>query len=205
MLSDDRLSALGRDVDSSVFQNMPPRSLITMMFTDIVDSTRVKAEMGDTAYLQTVLEPHNQLVLECVAEHNGRALKSMGDAFLVCFFTPQDGVACACEIQQRLAASPIPTPSGPVAVRIGLHTGTPLLVPDAASGRSDISGTDVDKAARLEAAARGSQVLISEVTKVLSNPQEVHDWGRWELKGLGPHRLFEVLWPGPPGMNWETI
>lgn len=181
--------------------------VITMMFTDIVDSTKIKAEIGDRRYFDDVLKRHNTLVRQCVSGHNGRELKAIGDAFLVGFSVPPNAVACAVEIQQRLAASPILAGCDPLEVRIGLHTGTPIVFRDEVSKLIDLSGADVDKAARVEALAKGGQALISEETRTLAKPKEVHDWGLWELKGIARHRIFEVLWPGkeperPAGRPW---
>ncbi len=116
-------------------------------------------------------------------------------------------MACALEIQQSLAASPIQAGAAELKVRIGLHTGTPKLKIDPVSKLIDLSGTDVDKTARVQALAVGGQVLISEETQALAKSNEVHDWGFWELKGLGRHRIFEVLWEGktperPSGRPW---
>jgi Adenylate and Guanylate cyclase catalytic domain len=98
--------------------------------------------------------------------------------------------------RQTLAETPIIVGGGSISVRIGLHTGTPIVYRDNVSRRTDLSGTDVDKAARVESIARGGQVLISEQTRVLTDRMTVHDWGFWELKGLGGQRIFEVLYPG---------
>lgn len=210
-ISTDRLRDLLSQIDPQVLQELMPLTggVITMMFTDIVDSTRIKAEMGDQIFYDKVFKPHNELARECVSSHNGRELKTIGDAFFVGFSIPGDATACAVDIQQRLAKSPISTSSGSLKVRIGLHTGTPKVYRDDASGKIDLSGTDVDKAARVEGLARGGQVLISEETKTLAKPKEIFDWGPWELKGLGRHRIFEVLWPGktperPVGHPWLT-
>jgi hypothetical protein len=105
-------------------------------------------------------------------------------------------VQCAAQIQQTLAETPIIVGDGSICVRIGLHTGTPIVYPDDVSGRTDLSGTDVDKAARVESIARGGQVLISEQTHMLTDRIAVRDWGFWDLKGLGGERIFEVLYPG---------
>ena len=211
-LPSDQLKALLEKIDPAILQQvMPPTGgVVTMMFTDIVDSTKIKAKIGDRIYFDEVLKRHNMLVREHVLAHNGRELKTIGDAFLVGFAIPADGTACAVEIQRRLAASPIQAGVACLEVRIGLHTGTPIVYRDPVSRLIDLSGTDVDKAARVEALARGGQVLISEETKILAKPKEVHDWGLWELKGLGRHRIFELLWPGkkaerPTGRPWLEV
>jgi class 3 adenylate cyclase len=166
-----------------------------MMFTDIVNSTAIKAEIGDQEYFNEVLGPHNALVRESVEGHMGHELKAIGDAFLIGFANPGDACACAAEIQTELGTRTIGAGSAQLRVRIGVHTGIPIIYRDAASGCIDLSGTDVDKAARIESLAHGGQVLISEETRTFARPQ-VHDWGLWELKGLNRHRIFELLWPG---------
>jgi predicted ATPase/class 3 adenylate cyclase len=168
---------------------------VTLMFTDIVESTRVKAAVGDEPYF-AALEAHKRLIREAIAKHRGQEIQRIGDAFLVGFGRAGDGVACAVEIQTRLECAPIEVGGEALRVRIGLHTGSPILYRDPASARPDLSGTDVDKAARVEGLANGGQVLISEETRTLARPQSVHDWGLWFLKGLGPNRVFEVLRAG---------
>jgi predicted ATPase/class 3 adenylate cyclase len=193
----DYLKELLSGVDPEQLRQMTPPTggVITMMFTDIVDSTRVKHEVGDPTYF-AALNRHNTVVRECMARHAGHELKTIGDSFFIAFADPGKAVQCAAQIQQTLAETPISVGDGVINVRIGLHTGTPIVYQDAVPGRTDLSGTDVDKAARVESIARGGQVLISEQTNVLTDRIAVHDWGFWELKGLGPQRIFEVLYPG---------
>jgi hypothetical protein len=118
-----------------------------------------------------------------ISQHAGYELKTIGDSFFVAFTDPGRAVQCAGG-------------NGSIGVRVGLHTGTPIVYRDDASGRSDLSGTDVDKAARIESIARRGQVLISEQTRALANTAAVHDWGVWELKGLGGQHIFEALYSG---------
>jgi len=207
-LSPDRLKSLLKGIDPAVLEQVIPLTggVVTIMFTDIVDSTRVKASIGDEPYF-ALLQRHNDLIRACLSTHHGIELKMLGDAFLAGFRIPAEAVACAVQVQQALIAAPIQTGLGPLAVRIGIHVGTPVVYRDPASDRIDLSGTDVDKAARVEALAGGGQVLLSEELKVLVKPTNVHDWALWELKGLGCHRIFEVLWPGkvpsrPVGRPW---
>jgi class 3 adenylate cyclase len=169
--------------------------VITMMFTDIVDSTRAKREVGDDVYF-AALERHNTIIRDCIASRSGHELKTIGDSFLVAFAHPGEAVQCASRIQQAFAEAPIIVGDGPINVRIGLHTGLPRVYRDEVSGRIDLYGADVDKAARVESIARGGQVLISEQTRALADDLVVHDWGLWELKGLGSQRIFELLYPG---------
>lgn len=177
-VSNDQLKDLLSRIDPAVLQQIMPLTggVITMMFTDIVDSTKTKAVMGDQAYFDSVLTSHNRIVREAVSDHNGRELKTIGDAFLVGFAEPEKAVACATSIQERLIATPIETVLGPLKVRIGLHAGSPKVYRDPMSRLLDLSGSDVDKAARVESLARGGQVLISEETKTLGpgkNPERL--------------------------------
>ena len=177
-----------------------------MMFTDIVDSTRINDTVGDERYSEAQ-EAHNGLVRECLKSFHGHEIKTIGDSFFVRFASPRDAVGCAIRIQQRLTASPITIGPESLRIRIGIHTGLPQADPNS-TGRFDLKGGDVNKAARIESIGRGGQVLISEETKILAKPEKVHDWGRWEMKGLGPQRVFEVLWPGrlaemPSGRMWR--
>ena len=196
-LSPERLKELLAGIDPDILQQVMPLTggVITMMFTDIVNSSGIKRAVGDSPYFDDILKPHNELVRDCISRHNGRELKTIGDSFFVGFAVPSDAVACSLEVQQRLEASPIQADSSPLQVRIGLHTGSPIVYRDPASAKIDLSGTDVDKAARVEGLAKGGQVLISEETKTLAKPTGIHDWGLWELRGLGRHRIYEVLQP----------
>jgi predicted ATPase/class 3 adenylate cyclase len=207
---DDRLTALLQHLDPTALHDalLPTGGVLTVMFTDIVNSTAIKAAMGDEAFFRGVLETHNRLVREQIAQYDGRELKTIGDAFLVAFWSPDQAVTCASEIQVRLRGSPILTTGGQrLQVRIGIHTGEPKVYRDPVSGRIDLFGTDVDKAARVEGLAQGDQILVSEQTRVLVRSVSVHDWQDYELKGLGRHRIFEVLYPGkapqrPSGRPW---
>ena len=121
----EHLKSLLAKIDPAILQQLMPLTggVITMMFTDIVNSTAIKAALGDETYFNDVLEPHNRVVRERIAAHNGRELKTIGDAFLVGFALPRQAVGCAVDIQQRLAAAPILAEGKPLEVRIGLHTG----------------------------------------------------------------------------------
>jgi class 3 adenylate cyclase len=96
--------------------------VITMMFTDIVDSTRVKHEVGDAVYF-AALKQHHGAIRDCIARHAGHELKTIGDSFFIAFLDPAEAVRSACRIQQTLAETPITVGDNSINVRIGLHTG----------------------------------------------------------------------------------
>ncbi len=186
-------------------------TVTTLMFTDIENSTALKQLVGgDDAYFEKVKKPHDALLGNCIANSGGHVLNTGGDSFFASFSNPTRAIECAVEIQNRLAVTPITAGTGNLQVRIGLHTGTPVLYHNEATGLIDLSGNDVDKAARVEALAYGGQLLISEQTWVLTRGLKnvrYRDWGEYLLKGLGRHRIFEVLWesrePRRPLGSWQ--
>lgn len=199
-LSNSLFKNLLKGLDPQQMQEVfgPDGDPVTLMFTDIENSTALKQLVGgDEAYFEKVKTPHDALLIECIASHSGHALNTTGDCFVATFSNPTKAVECAMEIQNRLAVTPITAGTGNLQVRIGLHTGTPVVYRNEATGLLDLSGNDVDKAARVEASAHGGQLLISEQTWVLTRGLKnarYRDWGEYLLKGLGRHRLFEVVW-----------
>ena len=162
--------------------------------------------MGDQLFFDKVLQAHNVLIRETLSKHNGRELKTIGEPFSALSRSrPRPSLAL---VRFNNGCRHHPSKRKSVRSRFGLaRTGTPKVYRDSVSKRIDLSGTDVDKAARVEGLARGEHVLISDETRASAKPKEYHDWGMWALKGLGRHRVFEVLWPGktaerPAGHAW---
>jgi hypothetical protein len=127
------------------------RILATVLFTDIVDSTRSAAEMGDQAW-RRLLDSHDQLAKQMIAMHRGIFVKSTGDGILATFDGPGRGVRCALAF--GTASKQIGLP-----LRAGLHTGEIEM-----RGR-DIGGIAVHAAARVMAKSRSSEVLVSRVER----------------------------------------
>src|SRR5580658_6160535 len=175
--------------------------LITMVFTDVVESSATKRDVSlgrdsrerDHAYLEQVQTPHFELVRTCCKAHGGREVSTMGDAFFLAFDDPAEAVRCAVNIQQKLTATPIQTPLGPLRLRIGIHSGFPEFF------EGSWHGTDVDTTARVEAAATEQQILISartyEITRDMTDAK-FHSCGEFALKGVGSIALWEVDWDG---------
>jgi class 3 adenylate cyclase/tetratricopeptide (TPR) repeat protein len=182
-------------------------SLITMMFTDVVESTATKRDISfgrdnrerDHAYLTQVQTPHFELIRGCYQAHHGREVSTIGDAFFLAFDDPAEAVRCAVLIQKKLNESPIETPLGPLRVRIGIHSGFPEFF------ESSWHGTDVDTAARVEGAAEARQIVVSTRTYELTRDMtdaKFYPLGEFKLKGVGQVALWEVDWqgqgPSPP-------
>ncbi len=157
-----------------------PTGTVTFLFTDVEGSTVLLDQLGGEAYAEALSE-HRQRVREAVARHGGVEVDTQGDAFFVAFPTADDGLAAARDAQQALA-------EGPVRVRMGLHTGEPVVTAEG------YVGMDVHRGARIAAAGHGGQVLLSERTRLaLTDGAELRDLGEQRLKDLGaPIRLYQV-------------
>jgi predicted ATPase/DNA-binding SARP family transcriptional activator len=155
-----------------------PAGTVTFLFTDVEGSTRLLGELGSVRYSEE-LGRHRELVRQAVANHGGSVLGTEGDAFFVAFARASDALATASEVHAALA-------DGAVRVRIGVHTGEPLLVD------GDYVGLDVHKAARICGAAHGGQVVVSQTTRDIAG-LELRDLGLYRLKDLDvPERLYQL-------------
>ena len=170
----------------------PPTGAVTLLFTDIEGSTRLLQRTGSDGYARLLAE-HRRLLDEAFGRYDGFHVGSEGDAVFVVFASADDAAAAAAEAQRALAGHPWPE-EGEVRVRMGLHSGEPLLV-----GRSYV-GLDVHQAARVTDAGHGGQILLSEATRLLLDDRfEVLDHGDHRLKDLsGAQRLYQLVVSGVP-------
>ncbi len=150
-----------------------PSGTVTLLFTDIEGSTRLLHEFGER-YAE-VLAEHRRALRDAFSRHGGVEVDTQGDAFFLAFARASDAVAAAGEAQDALAG-------GPVRVRIGIHTGEPIVTEEG------YVGVDVHRAARIMGAGHGGQVLLSEATQRLLDSTE-------ELRDLGEHRLKDFEEP----------
>jgi class 3 adenylate cyclase/alpha-beta hydrolase superfamily lysophospholipase len=148
------------------------RILATVLFTDIVDSTRSAAEMGDQTW-RRLLDSHDQLAKQMVEKHRGILVKSTGDGILATFDGPGRGVRCALALGAASRQIGLP-------LRAGLHTGEIEI-----RGR-DIGGIAVHAAARVMAQSQSSEVLVSRVVTdlVAGAGLKFTERGSHDLKGL---------------------
>jgi predicted ATPase len=153
-----------------------PRGTVTFLFTDIEGSTRLLHELGADGYAEE-LAKHRDVLRRAFERHDGVEVDTQGDAFFVAFPTAPGALAAAREAQQELELS----------VRMGLHTGTPLLTDEG------YVGADVHRAARIAAAGHGRQVLVSTATAALVDGEELRDLGEHRLKDLSaPERIIQL-------------
>jgi class 3 adenylate cyclase len=159
----------------------PDRVLATVLFTDIVDSTKRAVELGDRRW-RALLDQHDAVVRREIERFRGREVKTLGDGFLVTFDGPARAVRCAMGIAEAVHSLGIE-------VRSGVHTGEIEVKGD------DIGGIAVHIAARIAALAHGGQVLSSRTVRdlVAGSNLRFHEQGTHALKGLTePMVLFEV-------------
>ena len=156
-----------------------PTGTITFLFTDVEGSTRLLREHGD-AYAE-LLDEHRRTLRAAFSNHSGVEVDTQGDAFFVAFSTAAAAVAAADEARSALE-------SGPIRVRMGIHTGEPLVTDEG------YVGIDVHRAARIAAAAHGGQIVVSETTcGLLGSDVRLLDLGSHRLKDMtGPESLFQL-------------
>jgi predicted ATPase/class 3 adenylate cyclase len=153
--------------DQAAMRNLPSGD-VTFLFTDIEGSTRLLHELGAAAYAGELAQ-HRQVLRAAFSRYGGVEVDTQGDAFFVAFARVASAVEAAQAIKAGLAF-------GPIKVRMGLHTGTPLVTEEG------YVGNDVHQAARIAAAGHGGQVVVSPMTAALVREE-------FSLAPLGTHRL----------------
>ncbi len=163
------------------------RSLATVLFSDIVDSTARLQAVGDVAW-RDLLAAHNARLREQLNVYRGREVKTTGDGVLAVFDSPTRAVQCALDMTRSVRVIGLE-------IRVGLHTGEIELVGD------DVRGIAVHTAARILALAGPGEVLVSSTTGGLLEGSgiELEDAGLHELKGLaGTRQVFRLSVPPRP-------
>jgi class 3 adenylate cyclase len=185
-----------------------PEGTITMLFTDVEGSTGAWERFGGV--YGAVIDAHYRVLRESIREHDGAPVRTEGDSCFAVFTRASDAVRCAAAVQQRLAAHAWPAEIGTPRVRMGLHTGELRLQ------EREYYGPPVNRAARIQAAGHGGQILLSGVTLELARAEMgdtlvVRPLGRHRLKDLAePELLYELQYAGmasgfPPLRTLEFI
>ncbi len=169
-----------------------PDGTVTMLFTDIENSTNLTERLGDVQWLD-LLQAHNLVVRDQVKAHECFEVKSQGDGFMIASQSARRALHCAVGIQRRLAKYNQGAPE-PIHVRMGLHTGEVL------KDAEDFFGKHVILASRIAGKARGGEILVSSLLKELTESAGDVRFGSArdvELKGLsGTYRVHQVIWNG---------
>jgi predicted ATPase/class 3 adenylate cyclase len=156
-----------------------PSGTVTFLFTDVEGSTKLLHDLGAEDYGAALAE-HRRVLREAFAQQGGVEVDTQGDAFFVAFPTAPGALAAVAEASNGLA-------SGPIRLRMGIHTGTPHL------GEEGYIGVDVHRAARIAAAGHGGQVLVSAATAALLDDAGLRDLGEHRLKDLSaPERIYQL-------------
>jgi predicted ATPase/class 3 adenylate cyclase len=149
-----------------------PSGTVTFLFTDVEGSTRLLHALGAETYAAALAE-HRRIIREACARGGGVEVDTQGDAFFFAFPTAAGAISAAAAFTDALV-------SGEIQVRVGLHTGTPLLTAEG------YVGDDVHFAARVAATSHGGQIVLSAATAELVEEP---------LTPLGSHRLKDISEP----------
>jgi predicted ATPase/class 3 adenylate cyclase len=156
-----------------------PTGTVTFLFTDIEGSTRLLHALGPDVYADALAE-HRAALRDAFTAHGGVEVDTQGDAFFVAFPTADGAAAAALDAQRMLS-------TGPISVRMGLHTGTPAITSEG------YVGIDVHRGARVAALAHGRQVVVSPATAALIAGEPLRDLGAHRLKDFeAATQLFQL-------------
>ena len=155
-----------------------PTGTVTFLFTDIEGSTRLLRELGPEAYASALVD-HRNVCRAAFAAEGGVEVDTQGDAFFAAFSSAPGAVGAARRIQTDLS-------TGPISLRVGIHTGTPL------TSDGGYVGLDVHRAARIAAAASGGQILVSAPTATMLTDDDLLSLGHHRLKDFDdPIEVFQ--------------
>ena len=172
-------SAVQRD-GTDLRPHAAPDGSVTIMFSDIEDSTPINERLGDQRWME-LLRAHNAIIREQIAAHDGDVVKTAGDGFMMSFRQPLKALRCAIAIQRAFAAHNQQHAEHPLVIRIGMHTGTPV-----AEG-GDYYGKDVTLAYRIADSAHGGEIVVSASVRELVGDADGMTFGeprQLKLKGL---------------------
>jgi len=188
------LTAWANEEQAEIVHMAAPDGTVTIVFSDIENSTQLNARMGDRTWVK-VLEAHDQVLRSRIAQYRGQVVKTAGDGFMVAFRDPEAACRAAVAIQSDLRRpSEVLRRHGKVRVRIGIHLGQ-VVAKD-----GDYFGENVALAARVADLASGGEVLCSDaVREALEDDAAVElvdPTDPLELKGLpGRHVVWRVVPP----------
>lgn len=187
-MQDERLRAQGGERVG----NNGARSLAAVMFTDMTGYTSL-AQHDESLALE-LLSQHRSILRACLRKHQGKEIKTMGDAFLVEFASALEAVKCALSVQQELYESNITRPlEKRILLRIGVHVG------EVVHSKGDIYGDAVNVASRIEPLANPGEILVTQqvydhVRNKLENP--IGYIGKRSLKNVElPVDIYKVVTP----------
>jgi class 3 adenylate cyclase len=188
-----RQQVLGQMEKAMAGKNRLPEGTITLVFTDIVDSSGIMTRLGEKA-ANKVSRDQDALIRDVVAKHEGIEVERTGDSFMLAFTSARGALECAVDIQRAVARYDSEHPEARLMVRIGVDTGEVI------AEEKGYFGKTVIRASRIMGIAQGDRIVVSAATRELlwSEEFDFADLGEHELKGFGSHRLYEVAWQQSP-------
>ena len=174
----------------NVASHVAPDGTVTIFFSDIESSTALNVQLRDRKWM-ILLREHNEIVRRHLRMYRGYEVKTVGDAFMLAFRSAADALRCALAVQREFAerneAAEIP-----IRVRIGLHTGEPVLDAD------DFFGYHVNYASRIESQAAPGEIVVSKLLRDVVAPSgdfELKERKPVTLRGFkGSHITYTVVW-----------
>jgi class 3 adenylate cyclase len=170
---------------------LAPDGVVTILFSDMADSSLMFERMGDLR-AQAIVRLHNEIIREQVALHKGAEVKTTGDGFMIAFSSARRALQCAIAIQRALAAYCAENSSDPICVKMGLHAG------EAIRESNDFFGKAVILASRIADLARAGEILVSSTLRDLTESAgDLHfaEVQKVELKGFsGTYQICRAIW-----------
>ena len=194
----DEIAEEVSDARPDLSASSAPDGTVTIAFTDIEESTRLNAIMGDRRWMD-VVHAHNEVIANVTTQHGGTVVKNQGDGFMLAFDSSRRAATCA-QVLQRAIGERFNDPGSLIRVRIGIHVGEVVHEAD------DFFGHAVNYAARVASAAAGGEILVSGLVHdllVQTGDFEFDEGREVELKGFGDaERVYAVA--GPDGIAEPT-
>lgn len=186
-LADVLRSLAARQRERKASSQGPVKRWVAVMFSDIVDSTRLAEEVGDDEWT-AVVSRYREYVRAAFATRGGEEVGTQGDGFLAQFPSPADAVSCAVDIQRDVAA--VDAAGFGLRLRIGVHAG------EAVHDDGDLIGRVVNLAARVTGEAEPGEILVTEpVADYVGGELRLQDRGLRELGGVPqPRHVLAVVW-----------
>ncbi len=183
-------------------ETMPPNESllirqVTILFTDLAGSTALYSQKGDSqAY--SLVSQHFNLLFEIVDRHNGAVIKTIGDAIMATFTSPEDGLKAAIAMQESMQDfnQRFESTDNSLILKIGVHSGACISV--TLNDRSDYFGTTVNTAARVEGLSQGNNIvftssLLLQAEAIASTAHYKYEKSSAILKGLSePIEVFHM-------------
>ncbi len=164
---------------------------ISIVFSDIENSTQRATAMGDGAWMR-VLKTHNEIITRHVEKWGGTVVKNQGDGFMLTFNGARQAIRAMISVQRDLEQYAHDNPETGVRIRVGIHTGEVI------AEEGDIFGKHVMLAARVGGLADGGEILVSSIVKEIAGARGDLDFGEPKvvaLKGIeGDHVVYQLLW-----------